>query len=63
MHEAFTPTRVRAYYTAAEVADLLALSPSSVYRRIHDGTIPSARVGRAVRVPANFVAAAMEGAL
>lgn len=38
-----------------EVAESLGLSLDSVYRRIYDGSIPSFRVGRAIRVPAWFV--------
>lgn len=38
-----------------EVAENLGLSLDSVYRRIYDGSIPSFRVGRSLRIPAWFV--------
>lgn len=40
-----------------EVAELLALSRSEVYRLIERGTIPSVRMGRSVRVPRQWVEA------
>ena len=39
----------------AEVAVLLSLSRSEVYRQIGTGEIPSVRFGRAVRVPRRWV--------
>lgn len=39
----------------AEVAALLSLSRSEVYRQIAAGTIPSVRFGRSVRVPRRWV--------
>lgn len=39
----------------AEVAALLGLSRSEVYRLIERGDIPSARFGRSVRVPRRWV--------
>lgn len=39
----------------AEVAALLALSRSEVYRMIERGEIPSVRIGRSVRVPRRWV--------
>lgn len=39
----------------SEVAALLALSRSEVYRLIAAGKIPSKRIGRSVRVPRRWV--------
>lgn len=39
----------------AEVATLLAISRSEVYRLIERGDIPSVRIGRSVRVPRRWV--------
>ena len=41
-----------AYLTAAEAAARLGISLRTVRRRIADGSLPSARIGRAVRIPA-----------
>jgi excisionase family DNA binding protein len=44
------------YLTPADVGTLLNLSRSAVYRKIHDGEIPSVQIGgpgSAVRVPAD----------
>lgn len=40
-----------------EVAELLRLSRSEVYRLIERGTIPAVRIGRSVRVPRRWVEA------
>lgn len=40
------------YLDAAEVAARLGISLRSVRRRIADGSLPSVRIGRAVRIPA-----------
>jgi excisionase family DNA binding protein len=42
-------------YTVAEVAQLLKLSRSAVYRSIKEGTIPVIQVGRSKRVLAWWV--------
>jgi excisionase family DNA binding protein len=42
----------RLAYRVNEVAELLAISRSAVYRGIKAGTIPVLRHGRSVRVPA-----------
>lgn len=39
------------YLTAAEAAERLGISLRTVRRRIADGSLPSARIGRAVRIP------------
>ena len=46
----------RRYYTVQEVADLLRISRSLAYRAVRCGDIPCVRVGRIVRVPADWVA-------
>lgn len=46
-----TKTHDRDYYTVPEVADLLALSPSTIWRWIKAGRLPAYRVGeRAIRI-------------
>ena len=40
---------------ASEVADLLGISRSEVYRLMDRGTIPSVRLGRSRRVPRRWV--------
>jgi excisionase family DNA binding protein len=40
------------YLTAAEAASRLGISIRTVRRRIADGSLPSARIGHAVRIPA-----------
>ena len=52
----------RRYYTVQEVADLLRISRSLAYRAVRCGDIPCVRVGRIVRVPADWVATAANGA-
>jgi excisionase family DNA binding protein len=42
----------RDYLTAAEAASRLGISIRTVRRRIADGSLPSARIGHAVRIPA-----------
>lgn len=41
------------YLTAAQVAERLGISLRTVRRRIADGTLPSVKVGGAVRIPAS----------
>jgi excisionase family DNA binding protein len=45
----------RLVYRVSEVADLLKVSRTQVYRLMAAGTIPVIRVGRAVRVPAWWI--------
>jgi excisionase family DNA binding protein len=45
---------------APEVAKLLGISRARAYSMIADGTIPSIRLGRSVRVPRNALSRAME---
>jgi excisionase family DNA binding protein len=45
----------RRAYSRNEVADLLGISFSTVRRRIGDGTLPAARIGSRVVIPAQAV--------
>ena len=38
------------FYTVAEVAELLRLSDWSIYEAVRQGSLPSVRVGRTVRI-------------
>ena len=39
------------FYTVAEVAARMRVSKMTVYRLVHGGELPAARVGRSFRVP------------
>lgn len=41
------------YYTVPEVAEILRLKRSHTYKLIRQGVIPSVRLGRFIRVPAD----------
>jgi excisionase family DNA binding protein len=43
------------FYTVAEVAARLRVSKMTVYRLVHGGELPAARVGRSFRVPRRAV--------
>ena len=43
------------FLTVAEVALMMRVSKMTVYRLLHNGDMPSVRVGRSFRVPANAV--------
>ena len=43
------------FLTVAEVAALMRVSKMTVYRLLHSGELPSVRVGRSFRVPADAV--------
>lgn len=43
------------FLTVAEVASMMRVSKMTVYRLLHNGDMPSVRVGRSFRVPANAV--------
>ena len=45
----------RTHLSPQEAAGLLGVSVTTVYRRIHDGSIPHERLGRLVRIPAAVV--------
>ena len=38
------------FYTVAEVAELLRLSDWSIYEAVRQGSLPSVRIGRTVRI-------------
>ena len=48
------PVKVN-FYTVAEVAARLRVSKMTVYRLVHGGELPAARVGRSFRVPRRAV--------
>ena len=48
------PAKVN-FYTVAEVAARLRVSKMTVYRLVHGGELPAARVGRSFRVPRRAV--------
>lgn len=41
--------------TVPEAANLLQVDVSTLYRRIREGHIPSRRIGRAVRIPTEWL--------
>lgn len=43
------------FLTVAEVASLMRVSKMTVYRLVHNGELPAARVGRSFRVPEQAV--------
>jgi len=43
------------FLTVAEVAALMRVSKMTVYRLVHSGELPAARVGRSFRVPEDAV--------
>ncbi|MDX2572497.1 MULTISPECIES: helix-turn-helix domain-containing protein [Streptomyces] len=43
------------FLTVAEVASLMRIRKSTVYRLVHTGHLPAIRVGRAFRVPEQAV--------
>lgn len=43
--------------TVGQVAERLQVSPRTVWRLIHDGRLPAVRIGRAVRLHPNAIAA------
>ncbi len=43
------------FLTVAEVAALMRVSKMTVYRLVHSGELPAARVGRSFRVPERAV--------
>ena len=47
--------------TPRQVQRMLQLSPSTVYRMMCDGSIPSVRIGRSRRVPAGAVLDLVDG--
>jgi len=43
------------FLTVAEVAAMMRVSKMTVYRLVHSGDLPAARVGRSFRVPKDAV--------
>ena len=43
------------FLTVAEVAKIMRVSKMTVYRMVHAGELPAARVGRSFRVPESAV--------
>ena len=43
------------FLTVAEVASVMRVSKMTVYRLVHNGDLPAARVGRSFRVPEQAV--------
>jgi len=39
------------FLTVEEIAEYLRVSKMTVYRMVEDGTLPSFRVGRSIRIP------------
>lgn len=52
--EAIRSTQVQ-FLTVAEVASMMRVSKMTVYRLVHSGELPAARVGRSFRVPQRAV--------
>src|SRR5699024_9946156 len=50
------------FLTVAEVATLMRVSKMTVYRLVHSGELPAARVGKSFRVPAQAVHAYLDSA-
>lgn len=49
------PPRQVQFLTVAEVAALMRVSKMTVYRLVHSGELPAARVGKSFRVPEQAV--------
>jgi excisionase family DNA binding protein len=49
--------------TVGQVAERLQISPRTVWRLIHDGRLPAVRIGRAVRLHPDAVAALIKAQL
>jgi excisionase family DNA binding protein len=50
------------FLTVAEVASMMRVSKMTVYRLVHAGDLPAARVGRSFRVPKHAVEDYLRGA-
>ncbi len=50
-----TPRQAVTFLTVAEVAAMMRVSKMTVYRLVHSGELPAARVGRSFRVPRHAV--------
>jgi excisionase family DNA binding protein len=50
------------YLTVHETAERLRVSDKTVYRAVESGEFPAVKVGRVIRVPADFIAKGTGGA-
>ena len=50
-----TVTKMQPLLTPSEVAETLRVEPSTVYKWLKNGTLPSVRLGGTVRVPAHAI--------
>lgn len=50
-----SPSRQTKFLTVAEVATIMRVSKMTVYRLVHSGELPAARVGKSFRVPEQAV--------
>ncbi|TCP53095.1 excisionase family DNA binding protein [Tamaricihabitans halophyticus] len=58
-----TPAQAQVQFlTVAEVASLMRVSKMTVYRLVHSGELPAARVGKSFRVPEKAVHAYLNSA-
>ena len=55
-------TRHVQFLTVAEVASLMRVSKMTVYRLVHSGELPAARVGKSFRVPEKAVHESLDNA-
>ena len=39
------------FFTVTEVAEMMRVSPMTVYRMVHSGEVPAIRFGRSFRIP------------
>ena len=49
------PEPIKKYYRPDEVAAILRISRSTVYRLIEDGTLPAVQIGAVYRIPVDAV--------
>ena len=43
------------FFTVNEVAEMMRVSPMTVYRMVHSGEVPASRFGRSFRIPESAV--------
>ena len=43
------------FFTVNEVAEMMRVSPMTVYRMVHSGEVPAIRFGRSFRIPESAV--------
>lgn len=49
------PAEEKKYYSVAETAELLGLSPETLYRQIHAGRLPAVQFGKRFIIPARVL--------